>query len=106
MTVYNSAVTVWKREEEGRTVKWRRIVVSPVRIECTRGASASASGDATARVGALYVPKSIGQHISLKDKVRRGTVDAETPPANAYTVMTEKAVAIDCAVHHYEFGLS
>ena len=106
MTVYNSAATVWKREEDGRTVKWRRIVVSPVRMECTSGASASASGDAAARAGALYAPKPIGQRISLKDKVRRGTVDAETPPANAYTVMTEKAVAIDCAVHHYEFGLS
>lgn len=105
MAIYNTAITVWKRSEEGRRAVYSRLVLSPVRFEPTRGATPGTDGDQTARSATLLVPGNLGQRISRKDKVAYGNVAAAEPVADAFTVQTAKPVAIGKRVHHWEFEL-
>lgn len=104
--IYNTPITVWKPQEEGRRVSWKRYVLSPVRLEATEGATAAADGDQSARTATLYMPHPIGARVSRKDKVMPGVCSSPVPPQKALTVQTGATLRIGRNAHHYEFTLA
>lgn len=98
------ACTAWRKGTEGRTATWRRVSLPSCRFEPTYGASAGERGDDPQRSADLLV-KCRNKPLSRGDRVALGTIDADTPPADALTVSTLAMISLGASPHHWEIGL-
>ena len=102
--IYPHAVTVWRRVEEGRSVKWERKLLARCRFEPTFGAKPDGHADESERSADLIV-KTRGKPFGKGDKAVLGSSDSSEPPKGAFVVESVSMVSIGDAPLHWEAQL-
>lgn len=104
--IYPHTITVWTKHTEGRAAYWKKAVhVQAARFEPTYGATASISGDDTARTADL-ITRGSKQLVKRGDKVLPGYHRETEPPAGAFTVQTVSPLSLNGAICHWEAELA
>lgn len=99
--ISSDVATVWRRvREDVDGASWERSVLSGVRCEALRGASASDPGPDVADGLTLYVWGCVA--ISPGDRVAEGESGDENPPAGSLRVTRVTSFSLGGRPHHME----
>jgi len=100
----NASATLYRREydEDTRRVTWTRVELGAVFWQDERHVSAG-NGVFSAANSVLVLIPNTNESPAVEGRIVRGTVDAETPPKGALSIVS--AVLIDfgsSGMHHWE----